>query len=204
MIQRKILVGGENLFEKAQQQAFLLETSGVEIENLDKNHEQLEQTLTQKGQERIDVEEKYSNLQEEDTGITKKIKKVQSYLNEVKEEHAEKEHEYQREMEALLDNNRLLVRETQLACLMIDSYIPKDYLKKIEVNLIWNSETQEYQMKGVAYTGNNMRKRLSSHSDFYNEVKFEMKNIYHKYPEKKKERRSIFDKRSFSAVPKAC
>jgi kinesin family protein 3/17 len=132
MIQKKILVGGENLFEKAQHQAFLIESTGAEIENLDKNHQQLEETLNKKGQERIDVEEKYSSLQEEDSGVSKKIKKVQSYLNEVKEEYADKEHEYQREMEVLLDNNRLLVRETQLACLMIDSYIPKEYLVVFE------------------------------------------------------------------------
>lgn len=67
-------------------------------------------------------------MQEEDVGITKKIKKVQALLNEVKEEHADKEHEYQREMEALLDNYRLLVRELQLANMMIENYIPKEYL----------------------------------------------------------------------------
>lgn len=49
-------------------------------------------------------------------------------LNEAKEEHADKEHEYQREMEALLDNYRLLIRELQLANMMIDNYIPKEYL----------------------------------------------------------------------------
>lgn len=61
-------------------------------------------------------------------GITKKIRKVQTLLNEAKEDHADKEHEYQREMEALLDNYRLLVRELQLANMMIESYIPKEYL----------------------------------------------------------------------------
>lgn len=60
-------------------------------------------------------------------GITKKIKKVQTLLNEAKEEHAEKEHEYQREMETLLDNYRLLVRDLQLSNVMIEYYIPTDY-----------------------------------------------------------------------------
>lgn len=49
VIQKKILVGGENLFEKAQQQQFLLETSFAEIENLDKSQQQLEETLQKKG-----------------------------------------------------------------------------------------------------------------------------------------------------------
>lgn len=74
------------------------------------------------------MEEKYSSLQEEDAALTKKIRKVQAMLNEEKEEHAEKEQEYQREMQALVDNNRLLVREIQLANVMMDSYIPKEYM----------------------------------------------------------------------------
>lgn len=128
MIQKKILVGGENLFEKAQQQEFLLESSGAELENLDKHHKELEEALNKKAAEKIDVEEKYSSLQEEDLALNKKIKKVQALLNDVKEEYADKNHEYQREMEALYDNNRLLVKETQLANLMIENYIPKDYM----------------------------------------------------------------------------
>ncbi|CAH0561938.1 unnamed protein product [Brassicogethes aeneus] len=202
MIQKRILVGGENLFEKAQLQVCLLESSGVELENLDKAHRELEETLNKKAAEKIDVEEKYSSLQEEDLALNKKIKKIQSLLNEVREEYADKEHEYQREIEALLDNHRLLVKETQLANLMIDKYIPLEYFKKIEANLIWNSETQEYQMRGVAYTGNNMKKRQMGNIEISAPVKFEMKNIYHKYPDKKKERKLMYDKRTISA-PKA-
>ncbi|XP_019865591.2 kinesin-like protein KIF3A [Aethina tumida] len=200
MIQKKILVGGENLFEKAQQQEFLLESSGAELENLDKHHKELEEALNKKAAEKIDVEEKYSSLQEEDLALNKKIKKVQALLNDVKEEYADKNHEYQREMEALYDNNRLLVKETQLANLMIENYIPKDYMKKIECNLIWNNETQEYQMRGVAYTGNNMKKRMTGNIEISAPVKFEMKNVYHKYPDKKKERKLVYDKKIFSAT----
>lgn len=70
-------------------------------------------------------------MQEEDTALTKKIKKVQALLNEVREEHADKEHEYQREMQALLDTNRLIIREIQLANVMIDYYIPNEYLVEL-------------------------------------------------------------------------
>nr|CAH7761503.1 unnamed protein product [Callosobruchus chinensis] len=201
LIQKKILVGGENLLEKAQQQVFFLESSAAELESLDKNHQQLEEQLNKKAAEKIDVEEQYSSLQEEDTGLTKKIKKVQAFIKDAKEEHSDKEREYQRDLEALFDNNRLLVRETQLANLIIDSYIPQEYLKKILTHLIWNNETQEYQMRGVAYTGNNMRKQQNTGAEIFTPVKFEMKQVYHKYPEKKREKRSMI--KSFSAIPKS-
>lgn len=82
------------------------------------------------------MEEQYSSLQEEDLALTKKIKKVQVLLNEAKEEYADKEQEYQREMQGLRDTNRLIVREIQFANVMIESYIPKEYLVSF---VIYNS-----------------------------------------------------------------
>nr|XP_023013785.1 kinesin-like protein KIF3A [Leptinotarsa decemlineata] len=202
LIQKKILVGGENLLEKAQQQVFCLESSAAELESLDKSHQQLEEQLNKKAAEKIDVEEQYSSLQEEDAGLTKKLKKIQAFIKEAKEEHADKEREYQRDLEALFDNNRLLIRETQLSNLLLDNYIPQEYLKKIQSHMVWNNETQEFQMRGVAYTGNNMRKHQTATAEEFAPITFEMKQSYHKYPEKKREKlkRSIL--KSLSAVPK--
>lgn len=136
IIKKKILVGGENLLEKAQQQAFFLESSAAELEILDKTHQDLEERIHKTAAEKIDVEEQYSSLQEEDAGLTKKLKKVQTFMKEAKEEHSDKEREYQRDLEALFDNNRLLVRETQLANLIIENYIPQEYLVSFYDTLI--------------------------------------------------------------------
>ncbi|CAG9855551.1 unnamed protein product [Phyllotreta striolata] len=205
LIQKKILVGGENLLEKAQQQAFFLESSAAELEDLNRSHQQLEEQLNKKALEKIDVEEQYSSLQEEDIGLSKKLKKIQVFIKEAKEEHSDKEREYQRDLEALYDNNRLLVRETQLSNLIIENYIPPEYLKKIQTNMIWSNDGQEYQMRGVAYTGNNMRKRLNPGVETMSQIKFDMKQPYHKYPERKKEK--LKEKRqlpkSLSAAPKS-
>lgn len=62
-LQKKLLVGGENMYEKAQQQMLLLESSTAELESLDRAHQQLEVELNKKGAERIEVEEKYATLQ---------------------------------------------------------------------------------------------------------------------------------------------
>ncbi|CAG9817005.1 unnamed protein product [Phaedon cochleariae] len=202
LIQKKILVGGENLLEKAQQQMFSLESSAAELEDLDRSHQQLEEQLNKKAVEKIDVEEQYSSLQEEDAGLSKKLKKIQMFIKEAKEDHSDKEREYQRDLEALFDNNKLLVRETQLANLIIDNYVPQEYLKKILSHLMWNNDTQEYQMRGVAYTGNNMRKRQTASAEAFSPVCFEMKQVYHKYPEKKREKPKRSMLKSFSAVPK--
>lgn len=198
-IQKKILVGGINLLEKAQEQQFEMKSSDEVLQNLNKTHQELQEKLEKKGAEKIDFKEKYTNLQEEGIALTKKIKKIQAFLNEFKEEYKDKEHEYQREMEALLDNNRLLIRENQLAALMINSYIPQEYMQKIEANLTWNMETQEFQMKGVAYTGNNMRKRQGRGTDYDVPFRHEIKPVYHKYAEKRREKRSL-EKKTYSAL----
>lgn len=126
-IQERILVGGENLYLKAQEQELFLQTSEAEIKQLDETHRELEEKLSRKGAERIDVEEKYCNLQEEDSGITKKIKKVQSLLQDAREEYADKEQEYQREIENLTQQNQSLNRELLLITKVIDHLVPKEY-----------------------------------------------------------------------------
>lgn len=56
----------------------------------------------------------------------------------------------------------------------------------MEANMIWNIETTEFQMRGVAYSGNNMRKLLSSQFDQLLPVNRGMKLIYHTYHSTKK------------------
>lgn len=60
-------------------------------------------------------------------------------------------------MEGLLDNIRQLDRELSLNKLIIDMFIPPDV---IEQAVQWNEDIGEFQLKCVAYTGNNMRKQL--------------------------------------------
>ncbi|KAJ8918017.1 hypothetical protein NQ315_011470 [Exocentrus adspersus] len=66
VIQKKILVGGENLFEKAQQQMELIEDTAKELEHLDSTHQLLQDILPFKAQEKSFVEEHQVSLQEEE------------------------------------------------------------------------------------------------------------------------------------------
>lgn len=160
-LQDKIIVGGVNLLERAQNQEFLLEMAAAELEQSIKAQEQLEQTLQQREAQRIDFEERYSSLQEEAVGKTKKLKKLTTMIVSVKTELADLQQEHQREMEGILDTVRGLTREIQLADLIIGSYVPHEYQLMIERYIHWNEDIGEYQLKCVAYTGNNMKKRQS-------------------------------------------
>ncbi|XP_053690597.1 kinesin-like protein KIF3A [Sabethes cyaneus] len=160
-LENKILVGGENLLEKAQAQEMLLEKSIVELERRAKTERELEENLQKIEAERIDIEERYSSLQEECVGKTKKLQRVMSMLMSIKSELADQQQEQQREKEGIYENIRSLSRELALCELVINSYIPKEYQNMIEKFTHWNEDIGEWQLKCVAYTGNNMRKNVA-------------------------------------------
>ncbi|XP_039487512.1 kinesin-like protein KIF3A [Drosophila santomea] len=181
-LEGKILVGGENLLEKAQTQELLLEQSIAELEQHEKSEEALKQTLQQKATERIDIEERYSTLQDASTGITKKIHRVMQMLMGVKSELADQQQEHQREKEGIYENIRSLSRELALCELVLNSYVPKEYQSMINQYTHWNEDIGEWQLKCVAYTGNNMRKHISAHKTSGKEPDFlDLSHVYLSY-----------------------
>ncbi|XP_050359446.1 kinesin-like protein KIF3A [Nymphalis io] len=162
-LESKVLVGGENLLDKADAQRRLLEQVASELELRKLNELRLQEDLQKKEAERLDLEERYSSLQEENAAKTRKLKRAVQLLNSAKAELADQQREQQREMEGILDGVRALRRELQLADLVLDAYIPKEYQALIEQYVHWNEQLGEWQVKCVAYTGNNMAPRLPPH-----------------------------------------
>lgn len=181
-LEGKILVGGENLLEKAQTQEKLLEQSLAELEEREQAEKALQQTLQQKETERIDIEERYSSLQEASTGSTKKIHRVMQMLMSVKSELADQQQEHQREKEGVYENIRSLSRELALCELVLNSYIPKEYQSMINQYTHWNEDIGEWQLKCVAYTGNNMRKHIAEPQEATNKQEFiDLSHVYLSY-----------------------
>ena len=77
--------------------------------------------------ERIDLEERYSSLQEEVQGKTRKLRKVWTLLHSAKSEVEDMKQEHQREMESLLEGVRQLTKELKLSTFIVDEYIPAQY-----------------------------------------------------------------------------
>ncbi|XP_045505731.1 kinesin-like protein KIF3A isoform X3 [Colias croceus] len=155
-LESKVLVGGENLLDRADAQRRLLEQAARELEQRKLIELRLQEDLQKKEAERLDLEERYSSLQEENAAKTRKLKRAVQLLNSAKAELADQQREQQREMEGILDGIRALKRELQLADLVLDSYIPKEYQTLIDQYVHWNEQLGEWQVKCVAYTGNNM------------------------------------------------
>lgn len=159
-LENKILVGGENFLEKADAQEKLLDASIAQLEEAAKNELELQESLQKKEAERIDIEERYSSLQEECIGKTKKLHRVMQMLMGVKSELADQQQEQQREKEGILESIRILSRELALCEFVLNSYVPREYINMIQGFTQWNEDVGDWQLKCVAYTGNNMRKNI--------------------------------------------
>ncbi|KAG1676987.1 Kinesin-like protein KIF3A [Nymphon striatum] len=183
-MEKKIIVGGENLLEKAEEQERLLQESALELEKRKQKEEELRAALQLKAAERLDIEEKYSNLQEEAAGKSKNIKKVRMMLREAEAELNDMQQEHQREVEGLLENIRQLSRELRLKLLIIDSFIPNEYQKMLEHHVHWNEDIGEWQLKCVAYTGNNMTKQSPVRNrdhDKQQKAELDLSHVYYAY-----------------------
>ena len=79
-----LFIVGENLLEKAEEQERLLDESARQLEDTISREASIRQKMKEKEAERLDIEEKYSSLQEEVAGKTRKLKKVWSMLTAAK------------------------------------------------------------------------------------------------------------------------
>ncbi|CAG9857590.1 unnamed protein product [Phyllotreta striolata] len=180
MIQKKILVGGENLVEKAQQQLDLLEDAAKELRHLDSSHVLLEEILFYKEKEKTIVKKEFADLQEEDKELDLKIDETAKLIKKATEILIGKEGEYQNEICALLQDNKNLAKELSLVQFVIEHSIPGEYLRDLLSVIVFNDDTQEWQIKGVAYCGNNLRKVKSRQAN----EKVKPHTVYFQYQKK--------------------
>lgn len=82
-LQRKILVGGENLLDKSQEQEELLLRSMKEISLRKEEEAKLQSHLAKQEEERQSLESKILFCQEQNLGVSKKLKKVSLYFSNV-------------------------------------------------------------------------------------------------------------------------
>lgn len=181
-VESKLIVGGVNLLEKDAEQQRLLDESAKELEARHKREAELKKKLEEQEAEKIDIEEKYASLKEEAAGKTKKLKKVWTMLMAAKSEMADIQEEHQRETEGLLESVRTASKEDKYLQLVMDNYIPKEYQEMIQQSVIWNEDIGEWQLRYVAYTGNNMRKLPQSpEKEKENVNELDLSNVYLSY-----------------------
>lgn len=158
-LESKVIVGGINLLDEAEQQEKLLERSRKELQKRKKKEAALKEQLKEKEAKRLDYKNKIASLQETSQDVTKQLKDTWKQLQNAKDELLAVREECEHENAALLSNIRQLNREMGLYTLIMDSYIPQEYQELIQHHALWDEETQEWHLHAIAYTGNNMRRK---------------------------------------------
>ncbi len=82
----QVIKGGVNLLEQAEEQEKLLESSARELEKRKRTESKLKEKLQKKEEEKLDIEEKYTTLQDEAASKTHKLKEVWKQFQHTKEE----------------------------------------------------------------------------------------------------------------------
>ncbi|XP_078481618.1 kinesin-like protein KIF3A [Ciona intestinalis] len=182
VIERKVIVGGVDLLAKAEQQEKLLEESNVELQERRTQEAELRKQIESKEAERLDIEEKYSNLRDEAQGKTRKLRKVYTMLMSAKSEMSDMKHEHQREVEAMLENVRQIQSELTRLSLIVNYFVPPEFTQMIGDHANWNEDIGEWQLKCVAYTGNNMRAPIPEKEPNNNELEMDLSANYLSYP----------------------
>lgn len=193
-MEKKIIVGGENLLEKSVAQEKLLEDSAKELLDRKSRQMNLNLRLQEVQAEKIDTEDKYSGLQERLAALSKKLKKLSAAILAVKEDIKDTEEEGKRDIAELKQILKQTSKELKMQEVIIEHFVPDEYLVRllknnkkkinkfinryiiylfqelIKRNSFWNEEIGEWELRCVAYTGNNMAKELPNDEEVTFEV----------------------------------
>ncbi|KAL5109908.1 Kinesin-like protein KIF3A [Taenia crassiceps] len=164
-LERRLIVGGQNLLEKAEAQARLLERSAEELRAQEERTQDLRKKLREKKEERFNIEEKYNSLQDEAAGKRRKLQKLTTLYIQAKAELEDLRSANTREMDDLSESIRQLNQELQLQTLIINYFIPKNFQNIIERNVQWSDAVGEWQLRCIAYAGNNMNRSKEKKAD---------------------------------------
>jgi len=153
----KLLVGGENIIDKAKLQETELRRAQLELEERKRQEMLLSRELAERQEAQLVAEDQYSSLQEEVEAKNKKLKKLWAKFQQAKTEAKDLQEEFQTEREDLLNTIRELTQEIKLKNLVIDNFIPPEEAQKIQKRAQWDDEKGEWILQRINYAGNNVR-----------------------------------------------
>mmetsp|Transcript_34158 Transcript_34158/g.102996 ORF Transcript_34158/g.102996 Transcript_34158/m.102996 type:complete len:702 (+) Transcript_34158:250-2355(+) len=169
-IQGNLIVGGVNLLDKAEEQERLLQASAQELEEADRAAAELKQDILAAEAEQLTLNEKYASLEEEVAAKTKRMKKVFAMLQAAKAEIDELQRERREHHAEMIDHIKEASRELRRNLLVIQEFIPPDYIRQIEQESTWDEDTGEWNIPALSSTGNAFKTPVAFHVSVGTEV----------------------------------
>lgn len=156
LLKAKIMVGGENLLEKVEMHDRLLEASKVELEERRKEELELKAKLEKKRELIRRMNQSKESLEDQKVNLDEKLRKVLLLYKRSKEELADLGGEHEELKSSLLQTIKATSKEIKYADCIIEDFIPRNHLDLINSYAQYDDDSDEWQIKLIAMSGNNM------------------------------------------------
>lgn len=159
------LLQGNKAMEKALAKEKELERARLELEER-KNQERRDREEIQRLEElQLMKQDKFSSLQEEIEDKNKKLKRLFTKVQTMKDDLRDEQESWAREKEIVISELREYSRELKLKMLMIDHFIPVNILQTIEDKAVYHQEIDDWYFPNMNLCGNVLQDRKGDDTD---------------------------------------
>eukprot|EP00054_Salpingoeca_dolichothecata_P024883 m.171183 g.171183 ORF g.171183 m.171183 type:complete len:769 (-) comp25172_c0_seq2:254-2560(-) len=151
-MQSKLLKGGKNVIDRTTEQEKALEKQRIELAQRKHREREMQRELEEKEEQRLEMQDTFTNLQQEAEVKTKKLKKIFAKLQAAKTEIEDLQEEFVRDRQDLLQNTNDLQRELRLRQLIIEQFIPEEEETKIKKRAVFDEEYDQWRLAPLAST----------------------------------------------------
>lgn len=156
-MESKVISGGENLLEKVDELKKRSEDLKRQAEIAKRQEEEQRRRKQELEMKAMDVNAKYSSLEEEVQVKGRQLKKLFEKYQSKKAEVGDLQEQFQREREGMLEDYRILTQQIKLKNLIIACFIPPDYQDKIMQHCHWQDYEGAWNIDFLSYAGNAIR-----------------------------------------------
>jgi len=149
--------GGAAL-DAAKRSKEMLKQAEFELEQRRQEQQQLIESMQEAEERRCQLLDQYANTSDALRDTTSKLKQLWKIYQEKKSSLAETVDEFEVERQDLLDTIRSLDRTIKLKNLVLEEFIPTNYLDAIESQATYDPIADCWTIRGVEYAGNNIQR----------------------------------------------
>jgi len=140
--------GANNMVERTNEQQKMLEKRRADLAERKRAERSAAQQLEASEEQGEELEKTYTSLQQEVETKTRKLRKLFTKLQSVKQDIVDVTEEHNRDRRDLEDTQQQLLKELKLKMLIIENFIPPNERKKLLARAAYDQEEDNWYMTG--------------------------------------------------------